>query len=121
MNEPIKIKRGNSANLEIACYDRAGDILTNLAATSEVKFQVKRRETQTVPDISKTKAIGVAVNSPDTGWVTVSLTPTDTALEIALYYMALQLEFAGGEKYECRIFVNNKETERLQIVQDIIQ
>ena len=121
MNEPIKIKRGNSANIEIACYDRAGDILTNLAATSEVHFQVKRREAQAVPDIAKIKGAGVAVNTPDTGWVTVSLDPTDTAIEVALYYMALQLEFAGGEAYECRIFVNKKETERLRITQDIIQ
>ena len=116
----IRIKRGNTANLEIKCLDRNGQIITDLAFTSEVHFQVKKREKQAVADIAKTSGAGVTVDSPDTGWVTVALDITDTDLPVALYYMALQLEYGGVEKYECRLLVDDKETERLEIQQDIV-
>ena len=116
----IKIKRGNTANLEIKCLDRNGSLITDLSLTSEIKYQVKKREKQTVPDIAKTKGGGITIDTPSTGWITVALDTTDTDLEIGKYYQAVQLEYAGGEKYEARLFVEDVETERLEIVQDII-
>jgi hypothetical protein len=116
----IRIKRGNTANLEIKCLDRNGQIITDLAVTSEIHYQVKKREKQVVPDIAKTKGGGITVNTPATGWITVVLDTTDTDLPIGKYYQAVQLEYAGGEKYECRLLVEDVETERLEIQQDII-
>ena len=115
-----RIKRGNTSNIEIECVDRNDQIIDNLAATSEIHYQVKKREKQAVPDIAKTKGAGIAINTPTTGWVTVTLDPADTAsLAIGMYYHALQLEYAGDE-YEVRIFIEGVETERLEIQQDII-
>jgi hypothetical protein len=115
-----RIKRGNSANLEIECVDRNDQIITDLDVTTEIHYQVKKREKQAAADIAKTKGAGIAINTPATGWVTVTLDPADTALAVGMYYHALQLEYAGGEEYEVRIFIEGVETERLEIQQDII-
>jgi hypothetical protein len=115
-----RIKRGNTANIEIQCVDRNDQIIDNLAATSEIHYQVKKRKKQVATDIAKTKGAGIAINTPTTGWVTVTLDPADSAgLEIGMYYQALQLEYAGDE-YEVRIFIEGVETDRLEIQQDLI-
>lgn len=115
-----RIKRGNTANIEIECVDRNDQIITDLATASEIKFQVKKREKQAVADIAKTKGAGIAVNTPTMGWVTVSLDPADTDLAVGMYYMGLELVTADAGVYEVRIFIEGIETERLEIQQDMI-
>lgn len=114
-----KIKRGNTSIQEIACYDKNDVLLTNLAAATSIRFHVKETKTGS-PLIEKTKGDGLAVNTPTQGYIRVTILPTETDIEPATYYMALEIIYSVTEKYECILKINNVETMDFVIEQDVI-
>lgn len=131
MTNLVKIKRGNSVSIEILCLDRNDDIITDLASTGDIDFQVKKRKKQTSPDIRARKAFilppipglsQIAWDTPLLGWVTVILEAADTEVDVGIYFMALELIWNPPlQIYESRILVEGVETDRMEIVQNIIQ
>jgi uncharacterized membrane protein affecting hemolysin expression len=113
------IKKGNTDVHDIAIYDKNGILITNLAAATAIKFQIKSLETN-VALISKTVGAGIAVNTPSVGYLRITLSATDTALPPKIYYVGLQIEWAAGVIREVFLEVDDIETERLKIIQDIV-
>jgi len=117
----LSIKKGNTSNIEIPIYDKDGILVSNLAAATDIVFQVKKREKQAVADIEKTKGAGIAADSPQVGWLTITLVPTDSAsLDVGKYYCGIQITWSASNQYEVRIFADKKETESFEIEQDIV-
>lgn len=126
----VKIKRGKTVNIEAMCLDRNGDIVTDLTSILSAYFVVKKRKKQPAWDIIVTHfhLIGQSViylNNPAPGWVKVYIKAADTEIDVGVYYMALQLAWIAlpfpSKVYECRMLVEGIETDRLEIVQNIIQ
>jgi len=121
IDKRIAIKKGNTSNIEIPIYDKDGVLVPNLAAATDIVFQVKKREKQAVADIEKTKGAGIVVDSPDAGWLTITLIPTDSSgLDVGRYYCGLEITWSASNKYEVRIYADKKETEAFHIEQDIV-
>ena len=116
------IKKGNTSVQDIPIYDKAGVLVTNLVDAEEIKFQIKKEKDDVTPKVEKTLISGIAVNTPLTGWLRITLTPEDTGTSLAVgdYFMALQIKWSVTEIYEVDIEIDDVKTERLRIKQDII-
>ena len=114
------IKKGNTSVQDIPVYDKDSVLLTNLATTTEIKFQVKKNKTDTTALIEKTKGAGIEVNTPSAGYLRITLLPTDTAISVGDYFMALHLKWSSSEIYEVIIEIDDEKTDRFRIQQDII-
>ena len=115
-----KVKKGNTSVQDMAIYDKEGDLVTNLDTAISIKFQVKETK-KGIAKIAKTETDGITINSPLPGWIRVWLNPTETDLIVREYVMAVQLEWSATERYEARIYIDNEETDKFVIEQDIIQ
>lgn len=115
-----KIKKGNTVIQDIPIYDADGDLITNLAAATEGKFQIKTQEAGAVV-LEKTIAAGdIQVDTPVVGWIRLTLSATDTnSLSIKYYYYALQFKW-GAEVREVWVKIDDIITEKLNVVQDIV-
>ena len=114
------IKKNNAAVLEVAVKDADDALVTNLAEATNVKFQVKEKKSDAVPKIAKTKGSGIEVNQPDTGYMEITLTPTDNNLTVGTYYMAVQIEWSPTEIYEIDLAIDGVGIDTLRIEQEII-
>lgn len=112
------IKKGNTAVQDIPIRDEDGDLVTNLAAATEIKFQIKTLETGAAL-VERTDVVGIQVDTPDVGYLRLTLTATNTNLPPRLYYMGLQITW-GVEVREVILMVDDLETERLRIIQDVV-
>ena len=113
------IKKGNTAVQDIPIRDEDGELVTNLGLSGvEIKFQIKRQEIGAFL-VEKTIGAGIEVDMPDTGYLRLTLTATDTNQAPRLYYMGLQITW-DAEVREVILRVGGLETERLKIVQDIV-
>lgn len=116
-----KVKRGNTSVQDIPVYKKDGTTLVdNLASATDIEFQVKETKAGTAK-ITKTKGDGIDVNTPSTGYLRLTLTPTDTDLTAKRYVMACEITWSATEKYEVKIYIDNQETDQFIIEQDIIQ
>jgi len=115
----LKIKKGNTFVLEIPVYDLNGDLVTNLATTTAVKFHLKASKTST-PIVTKTKGSGCEVDTPETGYIQVTLVPTDTDQDPKEYTFGLQAEWSSTEIYEVFTKINGAWDDKAEIVQDIV-
>jgi len=117
-----RVKRGNTSVQDVPIYDKDGvTLVQNLASATSIKFQVKEGKTDATPKIAKTETDGIEVDTPSTGYLRITLKPTDTAITIAEYYMALQVIWTADEVYEVNIEIDNEETDRFKVEQDVIQ
>jgi len=112
------IKKGNTTVQDIPIRDEDGNLVSNLAAATEIKFQIKTLETGSAL-VEKTAGSGIEVNTPSTGYLRLTLSATDTNQTPKTYYMGLQIKW-GAEVREVILKVDNVETEKLKIVQDIV-
>ncbi len=112
------IKKGNTAVQDIPIRDADENLITDLGAATEIKFQIKRQETG-VALVEKTAGAGIQVDVPDTGYLRLTLLATDTNQTPRLYYMGLQIKW-GVEVREVILKVDDFETEKLRIIQDIV-
>ena len=115
----IRIKEKNTAVLDILVKDKDGVTATNLANATAISFVIANPLTN-VALVTKTLSSGIAVNTPSTGYVRVTLTPTDTTQTPMRYNMALQITWSPTDVYEVNIDVDGIETQNLTIEGDII-
>lgn len=115
-----KVKKGNTSVQDMAIYDKEGVLVTNLDVATSIKFQVKETK-KGIAKIAKTETDGITVNSPLPGWLRITLNPVETDLIAKEYVMAVQIVWSPTEKYEARIYIDNEETDKFVIEQDIIQ
>lgn len=115
------IKKGSTAILETLIEDQDGNAVTDLAQVIEAKFQVKEEKESATVKLEVTLGDGIEVNTPNTSWVSVTLSPTQTAgLSAKSYFMGLQLKWSDGEIYEPDIKIKDKLTEILRVKRDIV-
>lgn len=112
------IKKGNTAVQDILIKDADGDTVDNLAAADEIKFQIKELETG-VALVEKTVGAGIEVDTPSEGYLRLTLSAANTNLTPKNYKMGLQITW-GAEVREVNIQADSVETERLTIIQDIV-
>ena len=116
-----KVKKGNTSIQDILVKDRDGDTVITLATATEIKLHIKTSETAAVASITKLKTTGgIVVDTPSTGYLRITLLQADTALTVAKYVMAIEIIWSDTSKYECRIYIDNKETKTFEIEQDIV-
>ena len=120
------VKKGNKSVRDILIKDKDGVIVTNLAAATEIKFQIKKNKTDAAALVEKTKGNGIEVNPPDPGpgigYLRITLLPVDTGttLSVGDHFMAIQIEWSPTDIYEVNIEIDNVKTESFRIRQDII-
>ena len=114
-----KVKQGNTSIQDFLCYDRDGVALTTLAATTAIVFEVKTDKDKAAI-IQKSKGAGCEVNNPSTGYVRVTLVPTDTEIAIGDYFMGLQLTWGADLVYDLVLKIDNVESELFQITKDVV-
>ena len=117
------VKKGNKSVRDMEIIDKNGNAVTNLADATEIKFQIKKNKTDAVALVEKTKGAGIEVNIPSTGYLRITLLPTDTGgiLKKGDYFMALQIKWSATDIYEVRIKIAGIVSENFRITQDIIQ
>jgi len=123
------VKQGNTSVQDVAIKDSAGVLVTTLAEADEVIFQVRKSFTSPTIIIEKTLGDGIEVDTPLLGYIRISLTADDTDIDVGTYCMALQITWhpASGnesgtldEVYEVIIKVNNTESSKFIVIQDMI-
>jgi len=110
---------GNTSEQDFLIKDKNGDPVENLADAEYVKFQVKTHPRGELL-ISKTHEDGIERDVPGLGYCRITLLPSDTAQLPGLYYMALEVKWSEEEKYETRIYINQIETWRFEIKENMI-
>jgi len=115
-----KCKQGNTSIQDILCKDKAGSTLSDLGSASTIKFQVKKEATDASALISKTVASGIDVDTPTTGYLRITLLPADTAQDPENYVMGLEIKYSASEIYETVMYIDDEETDKFIIEQDII-
>jgi len=118
----ITVKKGNTRVLEILCKDEEGNTITTLGSAEEIEFHVKEEKDSIATKIAKSLASGIVINTPSPGYITVTLLPTDTALDPKGYPMGLQIKWDNDNIYEAdEIEIDGVVVDTLKIVQDTVQ
>ncbi len=115
-----EVKKGNTSVQDIPVYDRDGNLVTNLADATAIKFQVKETKKSASFKFEKTKGDGIAVDTPTEGWLRITTTPTDNDIDVKDYVMGLELTWSATENYETILKIDLEETYKYRIEQDIV-
>ena len=116
------VKQGNTAIQDVLIKDKDGNAVTNLDTATELKFQVKKKRTDSVALIEKTKADGISVlTGDDLGKLRITLDPEDTEIAVEKYFCGLQIKFDANTIYEVNLTVDGRETDIFRIVQDVVE
>ena len=115
-------KLGNTSIQDFLATDKDDATLTNLGTATEIKFQIKKTKKATTALVEKTAGAGIEVDTPTTGYLRITLTPTDTGttLSVGDYFMALRITESDGKVYETNLSIDNTKTEKLRIRQNIV-
>ena len=114
-----RIKRGNSSIQEIPVYNMKGKLIEDLDDVKTAKFVAKAiRDGKAL--FTKTIASGIEIDEPDPGYVKITLDPGDTDLPPRKYFMALELLWKSGKKYEVIFKIDGQESEMMEILPQII-
>lgn len=116
------VKKGNTSIQEILVKDKDGVTVTNLADASEIKFEVKKNEQSSTAEISLTEGAGIVVNSPSSGYLKITLSPTNTDISPGDYYMGLQITWSASLVYEINLKAGTPAvpTNIFTITQDVV-
>ena len=119
------VKKGNTSIQDIPVYKKDEiTLVDNLAIATEIKFQIKKDNTDAVALVEKTAVLGggIEVDTPSAGYLRITLLPVDTGttLSVGDYFMAVQITWSPTEIYEVNIKIDDIKTERFRIKQDII-
>jgi hypothetical protein len=132
----MEIKYGNKFVLDFPCKDKDGSTITNLSDAEEIYFQIKQTADAEDKFISLTKTNSeITINTPDTGTVRVTGTAekwcdrdeipfaynSEKGRNEFLAYWGLQLNFPDDDIREIVITDYGTETDRVTIVEDIVQ
>lgn len=114
-----RVKQGNTSIQVIEVKDKDDALVTDMASCSDIKFQIKERKSNSIM-IEKTKGDGIAFDDPSTGYLTITLLPTDTDIDDKKYVMAIELIWSATLRYEARLYIGNKETYEFIVEKQII-
>ena len=120
----LQLKKKNSVNLFVSAVDGNGNVITNLATVSEIYFVLKNNKTDqdAVAVLAKQKTVsGITVDDPNEGTIKVELSASDMDIGAKEYYMAVQLEYPDGTKYELNLKNNDRAFDKVTIQEDIIK
>ena len=115
-----KVRRGNTSVQDILCKDKNESTLSDLGSASTITFQVKKEATDSSALIAKTVGSGIEIDTPTEGYVRVTLSPSDTAQDPENYVMALEIKYSASEIYETIMYIDDEETDKFIVEQDII-
>lgn len=115
-----QVKRGNTSVQDIAVRDKDGVLVKNLSDATEIKFQVSRYY-EANGLIDKTKDNGIEVDTPEIGYLRITLLPVETNLPPFKYYMGLQIKWSADIIYETILKIDGKESNRLEIIPELIK
>jgi len=113
-------KKGNTGIIDMSIVDRNGDPVLDLAATTEITFQVKATETGAALFSCTKTAAEIVVDTPNAGDVRITISPTKMTQIPKRYYCALKLVWSATVTYEVHIYVDDVETESFRIEQNIV-
>lgn len=116
------VKKGNTSVQEVLVRDKDGVIVDNLVAVTGVKFVVKEDKKSATEKILLETGSGIAVDTPSTGYVQITLSPTDTDLSPGEYYMGLQITWSSDLIYEVILKAGTPlvPTEIFRVTQDTV-
>jgi hypothetical protein len=116
------VKKGNTSIQDVLVKDKNDDIVENLGDATEIKFQIKKTKKAVAALVEKTDVLGIQVDTPSTGYLRITLTPTDTGttLSVGDYFMAIQITWSPTVIYEVNMEIDDVKTERFRIRQDIV-
>lgn len=117
----VLIKKNNTAVLEALIKDSDGVTLTTLAQATEVLFKVIDCTSEKVVKISKSLIDGISINTPSTGYIRITLKPTDTDLPAETYLMGLQIKWDAETIYEVDLSFSGKQTVFFRISEDVVE
>lgn len=113
------IKKGNRVVQDIPIRDSDDVLVTNLGSATDIEFHIKALETGAAL-VEKTVGSGIEVDTPDTGYLRLTLLPADTNQTPKTYYMGLQITWSATDIKEVILKVDSIATERLTITQDVV-
>lgn len=115
------VKKGNREIYDVALTDDDGDLLTDLASASAVKFHVKETAETATIKINKSIGSGIEINTPAIGYVRITFYPADTSsLDVKEYVMGLQVEYSSTNHKEVDLRVKGEVTDVFEIEQDVV-
>jgi len=118
----LKVKRGNRLQFDVKCTTQTGSVITNLSSATAIQFDVKIAKDTTATLITKTLGgADLAIDTPTTGYIRITLSPTDTTQSVSSYDMGLEIQFGASNVQEIIMMENYSETEVFQIIQDTVQ
>ena len=122
MSVQWEIKKGNTSIQDFLVTDKNDATVTTLSTATSIKFQIKKTKTATTALVEKTAIAGIQVNTPTTGYLRITLTPTDTGttLSVGDYFMGLRITESDGKVYETNLSIDDIKTEKLRIRQNIV-
>ena len=112
------VKKGNTVVQDISVKDKDGVLVSNLAAASNIKFQIKVLKTGAAL-VEKSVGSGIEINTPSSGYLRLTLSAKDTNQIPDNYYIGLQITW-GAEVREVILKVNSTEIYTVRIIQDVV-
>ena len=105
-----QVKQGNTSIQVIEVKDKDDELVEDMGDCSSITFQVKERKSNSVK-ITRSVGVGsIVVDSPTTGYLTITLLPTETNIDYKKYVMALELVWGATVRYEARLYIDGNET-----------
>ncbi|MBP7735972.1 MAG: hypothetical protein KA369_08370 [Spirochaetes bacterium] len=117
------IKKRNHTEWEVGPVLKADGSPANLSDYNAIIYQVKAKPEDTTVIISATLAASeIAINKPETGWITITLTTAKTTLLTANRKLHHAVKFiAGTEEYETELTDEEGfDAEHLEVKQHVI-
>lgn len=118
----LQIFQGDSIDLIFPVKDTDGDYLLDLSLAIAIKFLVKDEKTD--PDgsalITKTLGSGIVINTPTTGFITVSLTRSDTLNIVGRKYFGLQIEWSASSVKELFCKYNGIDVDQIEFLKGVV-
>jgi hypothetical protein len=122
----MQIKKGNQVIIDVAIKDADGELVTDLSTVLQIFYMIKAEATdpdnQALVSLSYTGG-DIQIDTPDTGYVRITINPTDTvAVDAGEYYHGLQLNYSATNIQEIWFKTDQGfDSDRIKIVQDVIR
>lgn len=121
----MELIKGNYSKLVFGpIRDASKAIITNLPSAIAVRYAIKHNPTDLDADaeVMKTLSVGITVDDPIQGCISVIILPADTEdLEEKLYYHGLQIEYSATNVQEIRMKEHGKVINTFDLIQDIVR
>jgi hypothetical protein len=117
----MKILRGNRRQFSVQVTDKNGDVISNLSSATSVQFEIKTGKTAASALVTKTLGgADLSIDTPTTGYITITLSPTDTSQNVTTYSMGLEIQFGASNVQEIPLMEAYKQSETIEIIQDTV-